>query len=116
MKKLIPVFAAAFCTFLALAFCFCTVLGYVQDVIHFNGIGSELVFLSFTFLLGIMGIAWTVQEKRQIAIDRQFRAEAFNSLKFKANMAGTSYSYMQDIEVQADRFEEQERLKQYFNS
>jgi len=116
MKKLIPVFAAAFCTFIAFAILICTVLGYVQDAIHFSGIGSELVFLSFTFLLGILGIAWTVQERRQIAIDRQFRAEAFNSLKFKANLAGTSYSYMQDIEIQADRFEEQEQLKRDFNS
>ena len=116
MKKLIPVLAAAFCTFIAFAVLIGTVLGYMQDAIHFSGIGAELVFLSFTFLLGILGIAWTFQERRQIVIGRQFRAEAFNSLKFKSNLAGTSYSYMQDIEAQADRWEEQEQLKRDFNS
>jgi len=117
MKKLIPVLAAAFCTFIAFAVLVCTVLGYVQDAIHFSGIGAELVFLSFAFLLGILGIAWTVQERRQIVIDRQFRTESnFNPHKFKSNLAGTSYSYMQDIEAQADRWEEQEQLKRDFNS
>jgi len=117
MKKLIPVLAAAFCTFIAFAVLVCTVLGYVQDAIHFSGIGAELVFLSFTFLLTILGIAWTAQERRQIVIDRQFRTESnFNPHKFKSNLAGTSYSYMQDIEAQADRWEEQERLKRDFNS
>ena len=117
MKKLIPIFAATFLAFFALVLCFGTVLGYVQDLIHFSGIGSEIVFMTFTFTLSVLIVAWMVNERQEIAKDRQFRAEtAFNSQKFKSNLAGTSYSYMQDIEAQADRWEEQERLKQYFNS
>jgi uncharacterized membrane protein YciS (DUF1049 family) len=110
MKKFIPFLAATFCTFLAFGLMSATIGGYSQQLIHFNGIGAELVFLSLTFALTVVGIAWMVQEFGGI-IHQQSR----NDLAFSHSLQGTSQSHIQDIELQADRWEQEQRILREIN-
>ena len=110
MKKFIPFLAATFCTFLAFGLMSATIGGYAQQLVHFNGIGAELVFLSFTFALTVIGIVWAAQEFRDIT-----HQQSRNGLAFSTSLQGTSQSHIQDIEVQADRWEQEQRILREIN-
>lgn len=94
MKKSSLFFAAFFFLFLALA----TVLGLTQQFIPFQSVGSELAFTVGLFTLGTLMLGAALPSSSPAVPDRAAIVQSSFANPFS------------DIEVQADRHEEEQRI------